>query len=102
MTFVVDTDAMHSHARQIDQQVERLDEAIEAARQMFLPDNSFGVLCAFFIPPALAFEAAGLAATVAGRTALAGTANAIDGMADSYDFIDDSLNGAITEILEAL
>lgn len=102
MGFVVDTDAMREHAADVDERARELREATEAAEHTMLVDDSFGLLCAFYIPMALTMEVGGVATTHAAAAAMGGVSCAIKGAASGYETLDDGLGGLLSKILELI
>jgi hypothetical protein len=99
--LTVDTDAMRSHASALDGIASGLAEAVDAAATTTMPDDSFGLLCAFLVPPAMLLQGAAAAGVTAGSTAVAGTRTGVRSSADAYDAIDRTVQDAL-KTLEGL
>ncbi|GIG22544.1 hypothetical protein Cch01nite_32680 [Cellulomonas chitinilytica] len=100
--LTVDTSAMRAHARAVEGIAARLSEAADASATAAMPDASFGLLCAFLLPPATLVQTLAAGSVQAAATAMEGIATTIGGSADAYDAIDGAVHDALSRITKAL
>jgi hypothetical protein len=100
--LVVDTDAMRAHAGLLDSVAAGLAEACDASVSTAMPDNSFGILCAFLLPVVTTVQGAAAAGVTAAAAAVSAERGAILGSARAYDTVDSAVGRALTSMKELL
>lgn len=87
--FEVLTEALRQHARKIDDFAGRLAQAVDAAREVSLPSDAYGVAC-LDLPMLLnPLQYLGMAALDRGRKQLSTSASAVEDAAAEYTAVDD-------------
>lgn len=100
--LTVDTGAMRAHAGAVARIAAEIEEAAGAARTVAVPDDSFGLLCAFLVPPTLAVQGSGAAGVSAASAATSGIATGLTATADTYDTVDEAIRTALARLAEVL
>jgi hypothetical protein len=77
-------DELDAHARKVDGFAERLRAAADAARQVTMNDDAYGVICQPFAAMLQPFEELGVNALTKGVEAIADTAQRMRETAKSY------------------
>jgi Excreted virulence factor EspC, type VII ESX diderm len=83
-------DELRSHASRLDGLRDRLDTALDAANQVSLGDQAYGVICSFFVPVVHAVSDPGVTALRDGATSMGDTATGVRTTATSYDNVEAS------------
>jgi hypothetical protein len=83
-------DELRAHASRLDGLRERLNTALDAANQVALGDQAYGVICSFFVPVVHAVSTPGVEALRDGATAMGDTASGVRTTATSYDNVEQS------------
>ena len=87
--YQVLTEALRAHATTLQHFVDRLDQAVDAARQVSMPADAYGVICQF-LPPALnPLEEHGVAALQGSAEGIQTTAANVKDTAGDYAAADD-------------
>ncbi len=100
--FEVDTEALREHAKTVDGFVDRLQQAVGAARQVSVPETAFGQICQFLPPMLNPVEERGVQALQAGSEGMDTTAANLRSSADRYVTADDRNAFAMENITHQL
>ncbi|WP_018686729.1 type VII secretion target [Actinokineospora enzanensis] len=77
-------DELGAHASRLDNLGDRLDQALDAANQVHLGDQAYGVICQFFVPIVHAVSDPGVASIRESATTMGATADGVRATAGSY------------------
>ncbi|ACQ81443.1 hypothetical protein Bcav_3199 [Beutenbergia cavernae DSM 12333] len=100
--YVVDTDAMRTHATNVGALASSLDEATAAGLETAMSNEAFGLLCQFLVPITTPVQAAAVTAVGATASAMGGVRDVVAGSAQLYDATDEALGGRLSRFLEGL
>lgn len=100
--FVVDTEALRSHAAEVAQVANGLQAAFQAVSHTSMSGNAFGTICSFFLAPATVLQSSGVASMTSATKALNGAAAAMSAAAQTYDAVDDATSGRLSQLLKEL
>jgi hypothetical protein len=89
-TYDVLPDELRAHAGRLDALRDRLNTALDAANQVALGDQAYGVICSFFVPVVHAVSDPGVSALRDGATSMGDTANGVRTTATSYDNVEQA------------
>lgn len=78
-------DELRNHAGKLAALSERLGTAVDAASQVTLGTQAYGVICQFFVPVVQAVSQPGVDALAEAAGSMDGTANGVRANAASYD-----------------
>lgn len=81
---------LRTHASRLDALQDRLDTALDAANQVALGDQAYGVICSFFVPVVHAVSSPGVEALRDGATSMGDTATGVRTTATSYDDVEQA------------
>ncbi|MFC0115588.1 type VII secretion target [Kibdelosporangium aridum] len=83
-------DELRAHASRLNGLQDRLNTALDAANQVALGDQAYGVICSFFVPIVHAVSAPGVTALRGTATAMGETSVGVKTTATSYDDVEQS------------
>ncbi|MEV7428570.1 MULTISPECIES: type VII secretion target [unclassified Nocardioides] len=89
------TEAMRSHAGQVEQLAVSAYDGVQAGRDMALDGSAFGVLCSFIGGALAPAQATGIAATGAAVGSLGATALQVRAVAKVFEEVDDVVGSAM-------
>lgn len=100
--YEVVTDALRAHARTLHGFADRLDQAVDAARQVSMPTDAYGVLCQFLPSMLNPLEEHGVAALRGSAESMDTTAANVQDTAEDYAATDDQHAEGFHRIRDAL
>lgn len=102
--FSVHPEQMRAHARGLDEVVDNLEEAQQAATHATISGTTaYGILCSPILLPMMAtVEGLSHAAIETANTAVATTGEAITACADTYDALDAEAKTSFEKILNEM
>ncbi|WP_026424591.1 type VII secretion target [Actinokineospora inagensis] len=77
-------DELGAHARRLDALNDRLTQAVDAANQVTLGNQAYGVICQFFVPIVHMVSQPGVDSIREAATTMGDTAHAVNDTATSY------------------
>jgi Excreted virulence factor EspC, type VII ESX diderm len=83
-------DALVGHATSLGRVQDQLATALDAAQQVSMPRDAYGVICQFFPPMIDPIEASGVTALSTGVQAMQDTITAVNATARDYDAVETS------------
>jgi uncharacterized protein YukE len=83
-------DELRAHASRLDGLKDRLATALDAANQVALGDQAYGVICSFFVPIVHAVSTPGVEALQGASGSVGETADGVRTTATSYDTTDQA------------
>ncbi|TCO65665.1 type VII secretion target [Actinocrispum wychmicini] len=86
--YIVDPDGMRAHAKKVDAAGDRLGTAADAAGQMTLHNEAFGLIGQPLAAGVMVIEGVATGAVAASRLMVEGVAAGIKAMADAYDEVE--------------
>lgn len=86
--YEVITDALVGHATSLGRVQDQLATALDAAQQVSMPRDAYGVICQFFPPMIDPIEASGVNALSTSVQAMQDTITAVNATARDYDTVD--------------
>ncbi|PRY32449.1 type VII secretion target [Umezawaea tangerina] len=90
---------LHTHAGSVRQVADALGQAVEAAQQVTVGVQAYGMICGpLFVPIVMAVSAPGVLALRAARQAITDTANEVEATAEHYDTVDRTLADSFSAI----
>jgi hypothetical protein len=87
--FRASPEELRAHASKLEELGDRLRTALDAANQVTLGTEAYGVLCSFFVPVVHDVSHPGVEALSAASASLAGTAGNVKDTASTYGTVDD-------------
>jgi len=100
--YEVLTDELGTHAGKVDGLAERLQTAVDAARQVSMDNSAFGVICQPFALMLDPFERMGVQALEAAKESVSGTAGSVRTAATKYEGQDEGTAQAVKTMGEPL
>ncbi|MFD4251298.1 type VII secretion target [Amycolatopsis thermoflava] len=100
--YEVLTDELGTHAGKVDGLAERLQTAVEAARQVSMDNSAFGVICQPFAMMLDPFEQMGVRALEVATESVSGTAGNVRTTVTNYDGQDDTTRQTVKQLGEPL
>src|SRR3712207_1247763 len=100
--YQVLTEALRAHAVTLQRFVDRLDQAVEAARQVSNPADAYGVICQFLPPVLNPLEEHGVAALRGSAEGMQTTAANVTDTAEDYATADDRAARALHRMTRTL
>ncbi|PPK67975.1 type VII secretion target [Actinokineospora auranticolor] len=79
------TEELGAHAGRLDRLNDRLEQALEAANQVHLGDQAYGVICQFFVPIVHAVSQPGVDSISEAAQTLEATAGGVRATSGGYD-----------------
>ncbi|GAA2785692.1 type VII secretion target [Saccharopolyspora taberi] len=101
MSFEVVSEELTAHASHLDGLVDRMDSAIEAAEQVSMADEAYGLLCSFLPPIVNPMEEEGMNALKAASEGISTTADNVRSTAKNYQETDDANSDSFKPLDEA-
>jgi hypothetical protein len=92
--YEVITDALVAHATSLGRIQDQLNVALDAAQQVSMPRDAYGVICQFFPPMIDPIEQSGVNALSAGVTSVGDTITAVGNTARDYDAVEAANAGS--------
>lgn len=86
--YQVVTEALAGHATSLGRVEDQLAMAVDAARQVSMPRDAYGVICQFFPPMIDPIEQSGVEAVAANVQSMADTISAVNQTARDYDAVE--------------
>lgn len=86
--YEVIVDALVAHATALGRVQDGLSTALDAAQQVSLPRDAYGLICQFFPPMVDPVEQSGVTAISAGVRSVGDTITAVADTARAYDLIE--------------
>lgn len=100
--YEVLTEALRGHATALQGFADRLNQAVDAARQVSMPDDAYGVICQFLPPVLNPLEEHGVAALQGSAEGMDTTAANVTDTAEDYAAADDRNAQAMHRMRDAL
>ncbi|MDQ0379334.1 type VII secretion target [Amycolatopsis thermophila] len=100
--YEVLTDELGTHAGKVDGLAERLQTAVDAARQVSMDNGAFGVICQPFAMMLDPFEQRGIQALEAAKECVSGTAGNVRTASTNYEGQDEGTRQAVKRMGEPL
>jgi len=100
--YEVLTDELGTHAGKVDGLAERLQTAVDAARQVSMSNGAFGVICQPFAMMLDPFEQMGIRALEAAKESVSGTAGNVRTASTAYEGQDEGVGQAVKQMGEPL
>jgi uncharacterized protein YukE len=88
--FGVSPEELRSHASKLDALSENLRTALDAANQVTMGTEAYGVICSFFVPIVQAVSQPGVAALSTASDAMGDQAANVKDTAQTYESGDDA------------
>lgn len=98
--YEVLTEALRAHARKIDSFASRLDQAVDAAREVSLPSDAYGMYCLDLPLMLNPLQYLGVAALGNSGEQLSTTATNVERTAKDYEEIDNRNALALNRAME--
>ncbi|GAB3567158.1 type VII secretion target [Amycolatopsis endophytica] len=100
--YEVLTDELGTHAGKVDGLADRLQTAVDAARQVSMDNGAFGVICQPFAMLLDPFEQMGIQALEAAKESVSGTAGNVRTAVTKYEGQDEGTRQALKQMGEPL
>ena len=94
--YEVITDALVAHATSLGRVHDQLATALDAAQQVSMPRDAYGVICQFFPPMIDPIEQSGVDALSASVESVNDTIGAVNATARDYDTVDTTNAASFT------
>jgi len=97
--YQVTPSELHNHVSSVQRVAETLGQAMDAAQQVTVGVQAYGMICGpLFVPIVMAVSAPGLLTLRAAQQAITEMANEVKATAEQYDTVDQNTAGSFSAI----